>query len=145
MLQIIAWSFDFVLRKSSLLHLNHINLSYYLASSSCSLTAWIVPKDRVFLICIFPYVGRIVSDFSCFWIEYPVLSKYGKIQIRFCPYTGKYCSEKARILACFTQSLAEHFQSKFRATRKNKFCQCAKIIGAQIFELFNYVKLKTRK
>ena len=29
--------------------------------------------------------------------------KYGKIQIRFCPYTGKYGSEKSRIWANFTQ------------------------------------------
>ena len=31
------------------------------------------------------------------------LSKYGKIWIEFCPYTGKYGSQKVNIAPCFTQ------------------------------------------
>ena len=41
---------------------------------------------------IFPYLDRILS-----------LSIWEKVQIRFCPYMGKYRSEKARVLAKFTQ------------------------------------------
>ena len=35
---------------------------------------------------------------------------YVKIRIRFCPYMGKYGSEKAGFSAYFTQCLAAHFQ-----------------------------------
>ena len=41
---------------------------------------------------IFPYLDRI-----------PSLSIWGKMQTRFCPYTGKYRLEKACISAYFTQ------------------------------------------
>ena len=66
-------------------------------------TARNMPKYRLSLIRIFPYVDKIVSVFSRIWTELENLSKYGEIRIRFRPHTGKYGSEKARILAYFTQ------------------------------------------
>ena len=62
------------------------------------------------------------------------------MRIRFCPYTGKYGSEKAHISAYFTQCLVE-----LRPTPKYKFCQCAEIIRARIYELFNCAKIKGAK
>ena len=114
--RLFLWSFDFLLMKirfitSELLTdwitwINWITytLVYELASNSCSLTAWNMPKYGLSLIRIFPYVGRIISDFS----HNP---KYEKIWIRLFPYTRKYMSEKAYISAYFTQCPAEHFQS----------------------------------
>ena len=58
---------------------------------------------------------------------------------------GKYRSEKARIWAYFAQCLAEYFQSKLGSARKYKFFQCAKIIRAQIYKLFNSAKIKGAK
>ena len=50
-----------------------------------------------------PYfpLGRIV--FSRIWTESKILSEYEKIQIRFCPYKGKYRLKKAGILTWFSQ------------------------------------------
>ena len=42
-------------------------------------------SDLYFLL----YVGRIIPVFSRIWKESLILSKYRKIQIQFCPYTGK--------------------------------------------------------
>ena len=47
----------------------------------------------------FPVFGR---NRIRIWTEYPILFKYGKIRIQFCPYTGKHVSQKARISAYFT-------------------------------------------
>lgn len=46
-----------------------------------------------------PYfpLDRIV--FTRIWTESEILSEYEKIQIRFCPYKGKYGLKKAAILA----------------------------------------------
>ena len=60
-------------------------------------------KYGLSLIRIFPYMNRIIFVFSRIWTELENLSKYGKMRIRFCPYTGKYGSEKACISAFFIQ------------------------------------------
>ena len=62
-----------------------------------------MPKYRLSLIHIFPYMERITSVFFRIWTESENLPKYWKIRIRFCPYMGNYRSEKARFLAFFTQ------------------------------------------
>ena len=74
----------------------------------------------------------------------PVLFKYGKIWLQFCPYTGKYESEKACILAYFTQCLAEHFHSQLRPMQKFEFCQCTKVIH-EYMNCLSAQKLKAHK
>ena len=60
-------------------------------------------KCKLSLIQIFLYTDRIIFVFSHIWTQLENLSKYGKMRIQKCPYTGKYGSEKARILAFFIQ------------------------------------------
>ena len=50
---------------------------------------------------IFSYIDRIVSVFFHIWTDSPILSKYKKIRIWFCPHTGKYGCEVALILVFF--------------------------------------------
>ena len=57
-----------------------------------SSTVWKMMKYGLSLIRNFLYLDKIFP-----------YSKYGKIRIRFCLYTGKYGLEKARIWAYFTQ------------------------------------------
>ena len=48
-------------------------------------TGWYMPKYRLLLIRIFPYMDRIISVFSSTGTESPIKSKYRKIQIRKSP------------------------------------------------------------
>ena len=41
-----------------------------------------MPKYELFLIRIFPYMGKIVSVFSRIWTEFPILCNYRKIRIK---------------------------------------------------------------
>ena len=91
------------------------------------------------------YVGRIVSVFSRIWTESLILSKYWKIRIRFCPYTGKYGSKKACISGYFTQCLADILSHNLELHKNFKFCQCAKIVCTRIYEVFNCAKIKSLK
>ena len=68
-------------------------LGYYI----CRI-AWSIPKCRLSLIRILPYMDRIASDYRI--VSY---------RIRFCPYTGKYRSEKAHISRYFTHSESKEF------------------------------------
>ena len=71
-----------------------------------------MPKHGLFLIRTFPYMDRVKFVFSRIWTESENLTKYGKIRLRFRPYTGKYRSWKARISTFFTQwSPPEGFSS----------------------------------
>ena len=64
-------------------------------------------------------VDRMISLFSRIWAESENLSEYGKIRIRFCPCTGKYGSEKARVQVFFTQwSPHVYAQQQYFASRR---------------------------
>ena len=72
---------------------------------------------QLFVIRIFSYMERIVSEVSFIWTEYRSLSIYEKIRIEFCSHTGKYWWEKARILV---QCYAEVFLT--RLSTKTSLC-----------------------
>ena len=72
------------------------------------ITAWNIAKYELSLIHIFPYIGRIVCVFS----------KYGKIQISSCPYTGKYRLEKVHISAYFKQYMLALLSSNVKDSYK---------------------------
>ena len=58
-------------------------------------TAWNIPKCRLSLIRIFPYMDRIVSVFSRIYSESEIQSKCRKIRLWFWKHTVKYGAEKA--------------------------------------------------
>ena len=91
------------------------------------------------------YVGRIVSVFSRIWTESLILSKYGKIRIRFCPYTGKYGSKKARFSGYFTQCLADILSPNLDLHKNLSFVSARKLLVREYMNCLTARKLKAWK
>ena len=112
MFQIVSLSFDFVLKETRFIKLELLTVilvSIQLLFSHCEI-CW----NRAFSDPYFPICWQNHIWFSLIWTESLILSKYRKIWIWFCPYTGKYESEKVHISAYFMQCPPEHFQLYLR-------------------------------
>ena len=91
------------------------------------------------------WAERIVSVFSPIWTESLILSKYGKIRIRFCPYTGKYGSKKARFSGYFTQCLADILSPNLDLHKNLSFVSARKLLVREYMNCLTARKLKAWK